>query len=74
MTDKPSDMVQMPDFLGPVVPITIETTPRGLGRTTPTVASGLELVVGIAVVNTGHCHPKVVEAVQEQAAKVAHVR
>ena len=27
----------------------------------------LDFVVGIAVMNTGHCHPKVVQAVQEQA-------
>ncbi|HET6475150.1 MAG TPA: aspartate aminotransferase family protein, partial [Thermoleophilia bacterium] len=34
----------------------------------------LDFVVGIAVVNTGHAHPKVVKAVQEQAAKVAHAQ
>lgn len=27
---------------------------------------------GIGVVNTGHCHPRVVEAVQQQAAKLLH--
>src|SRR5665647_3972746 len=34
----------------------------------------LDLVMGIAVVNTGHCHPKVVAAVQEQATKVSHAQ
>ena len=29
---------------------------------------------GIAVVNTGHCHPRVVEAIQEQAAKIIHAQ
>jgi acetylornithine/N-succinyldiaminopimelate aminotransferase len=33
----------------------------------------LDLVGGIAVNNIGHCHPKVVKAVQEQAAKFMHV-
>src|ERR687889_2572614 len=29
---------------------------------------------GIAVVNTGHCHPRVVRAIQEQAAKIIHAQ
>ena len=29
---------------------------------------------GIAVVNTGHCHPRVVKAIQEQAAKIIHAQ
>lgn len=29
---------------------------------------------GIAVVNTGHCHPHVVEAIQEQAGKIIHAQ
>src|SRR4051795_11877353 len=29
---------------------------------------------GIAVVNTGHCHPRVVAAIQEQAAKIIHAQ
>eukprot|EP01061_Rhynchopus_euleeides_P035176 TRINITY_DN59258_c0_g1_i1.p1 TRINITY_DN59258_c0_g1~~TRINITY_DN59258_c0_g1_i1.p1 ORF type:complete len:530 (+),score=199.05 TRINITY_DN59258_c0_g1_i1:233-1591(+) len=31
-----------------------------------------DLAAGIAVTNTGHCHPHVVRAVQEQAAKMLH--
>jgi 4-aminobutyrate aminotransferase len=34
----------------------------------------LDFVMGIAVVSTGHCHPKVVEAVREQAGKVIHAQ
>ncbi|HEV2756333.1 MAG TPA: acetylornithine transaminase [Actinomycetota bacterium] len=33
----------------------------------------LDLVAGIAVVSTGHCHPVVTAAIQEQAAKLVHV-
>jgi predicted acetylornithine/succinylornithine family transaminase len=33
----------------------------------------LDCVAGIASVSLGHCHPKVVSAVQEQAAKLMHV-
>ena len=32
----------------------------------------LDFTSGIGVTNTGHCHPKVVEAVQAQAAKLLH--
>jgi 4-aminobutyrate aminotransferase len=32
----------------------------------------LDFTCGIGVTNTGHCHPKVVRAVQEQAAKLLH--
>ena len=30
----------------------------------------IDFTSGIGVVNTGHCHPKVVQAVQEQATKL----
>src|SRR5579859_3328026 len=33
----------------------------------------LDFAAGIAVVATGHCHPKVVQAIQEQAAKLIHM-
>ena len=32
----------------------------------------LDFASGVAVLNIGHCHPKVVKAVQEQAAKLMH--
>ncbi len=33
----------------------------------------LDMSAGIAVVATGHCHPRVVEAIREQAAKLIHM-
>ncbi|MGD8457064.1 MAG: aminotransferase class III-fold pyridoxal phosphate-dependent enzyme [Anaerolineales bacterium] len=32
----------------------------------------LDLTTGIGVTNTGHCHPRVVKAIQDQAAKLIH--
>jgi len=36
-------------------------------------AEYLDFLSGISVVNAGHCHPRVVEAVREQAARLMHV-
>jgi len=33
----------------------------------------LDFAAGIAVCSTGHCHPRVVKAVQEQAARLVHI-
>ena len=33
----------------------------------------LDLLAGIAVCNTGHCHPRVVSAIREQAGRLMHV-
>jgi 4-aminobutyrate aminotransferase len=33
----------------------------------------LDFCAGIAVCSTGHCHPKVVEAIQKQAAELIHI-
>ncbi len=33
----------------------------------------LDFLAGIAVLSVGHCHPKVVKAIKEQAAKLMHV-
>ena len=35
--------------------------------------SYLDLISGISVSNVGHCHPKVVQAIQEQSAKFMHL-
>jgi 4-aminobutyrate aminotransferase len=65
-----------------------ELIPRVVGRYTPVVvdrAEGvyvwdlqgnryLDFTSGIAVTNTGHCHPRVVRAIQEQAAKIIHAQ
>ncbi|MDP9365707.1 MAG: aminotransferase class III-fold pyridoxal phosphate-dependent enzyme [Chloroflexota bacterium] len=62
--------------------------PRVLGRYSPVVVdrgAGLyvwdlegeryaDFTSGIGVVNTGHCHPRVVRAIQEQAAKIIHAQ
>ena len=32
----------------------------------------LDFASGIGVINTGHCHPRVVQAVQDQAARLMH--
>ncbi|TSD83302.1 4-aminobutyrate--2-oxoglutarate transaminase, partial [Mycobacterium sp. KBS0706] len=59
---------------------------RGVGHTTPISAARalnaeiwdvegkryVDFAGGIAVVNTGHCHPKVIAAVQEQMANFTH--
>ncbi|HEY8447533.1 MAG TPA: aminotransferase class III-fold pyridoxal phosphate-dependent enzyme [Thermomicrobiales bacterium] len=34
----------------------------------------MDFTSGIAVVNTGHCHPRVVQAIQEQAARIIHAQ
>lgn len=34
----------------------------------------MDFTSGIAVVNTGHCHPRVVKAIQEQAARIIHAQ
>jgi 4-aminobutyrate aminotransferase len=73
MTDKPAHMRHMPHFLGPVAPITLDHA-EGSWVYDTDGGKWLDFVVGIAVVNTGHCHPKVVKAVQEQAAKVPHAQ
>jgi 4-aminobutyrate aminotransferase len=35
-------------------------------------AAYLDFTAGIGVTNTGHCHPRVVEAIQQQAGKLLH--
>lgn len=71
-TDKPY-MRHMPDFVSPVAPITIDHA-QGSWVYDTDGGKWLDFVVGIAVVNTGHCHPKVVAAVREQATKVSHAQ
>lgn len=62
--------------------------PRVVGRYSPVVVDRgegiyvwdvdgtryMDFTSGIAVVNTGHCHPRVVQAIQEQAAKIIHAQ
>ena len=48
---------------------------RGSGATIEDVDGNLflDFTAGIAVVATGHCHPQVVQAIQDQAAKLIHM-
>jgi 4-aminobutyrate aminotransferase-like enzyme len=34
----------------------------------------LDMTCGIGVTNTGHCHPKIVKAAQDQVAKIIHAQ
>ncbi len=73
MTEKPEYMRHMPGFVAPLAPITIDHA-EGSWVYGTDGSKWLDFVVGIAVVNTGHAHPKVVKAVQEQACKVSHAQ
>lgn len=46
---------------------------EGLWITDPDGNEFLDFSSGIAVTSTGHCHPQVVAAIQEQAAKLIHM-
>ena len=72
-TDKPSYMQHMPHFLAPLAPFTAESA-KGSWVTDTDGNRWLDFVMGIAVMNTGYSHPKVIAAVQEQAAKVSHAQ
>ncbi len=67
----PAELI--PRVVGRYSPVVVDRAARdlclGCGRTP---VHGLHL--GIAVVNTGHCHPRVVQAIQEQAAKIIHAQ
>jgi 4-aminobutyrate aminotransferase len=66
----------------------LEIIPRVVSRYSPVIVDhgkGLYLwdtdgvrwadfTSGIGVVNTGHCHPRVVQAIQDQAAKIIHAQ
>jgi acetylornithine/succinyldiaminopimelate/putrescine aminotransferase len=55
-------------------PLSIEIDrAEGIHLYAPDGTSYIDLISGIAVSNVGHCHPNVVKAVQEQAAKYMHL-
>ena len=72
-TDKPAHMQHMPHFVAPLAPFTAESA-QGSWVTDTDGNKWLDFVMGIAVMNTGYSHPKVVAAVQAQAAKVSHAQ
>ena len=67
----PADLV--PRVLGRYSPLVVE---RGQGIYVWDVEGNryVDFTSGIGVVNTGHCHPRVVQAIQEQAAKIIHAQ
>ncbi len=46
---------------------------QGLWITDPDANEFLDMSAGIAVTSTGHCHPRVVAAIQEQASRLIHM-
>jgi len=73
MADKPAIIRHMPHFLNPLTQITIDHA-EGSWVYDTDGGKWLDFVIGIAVVGTGHCHPRVVRAVQDQAAICAHAQ
>ena len=47
---------------------------RGASSRPPTASEYLDFTSGIAVTSTGHCHPQVVAAIQEQAGRFIHAQ
>jgi acetylornithine/N-succinyldiaminopimelate aminotransferase len=55
-------------------PLLIEiSSAKGVYMYGPDGSEYLDLISGVSVSNTGHCHPKVVEAVRDQAATYMHL-
>jgi len=67
----PAEM--MPRVLGRYSPVTVE---RGEGIYVWDTEGNryADFTSGIGVVNTGHCHPRVVAAIREQAGKIIHAQ
>lgn len=59
--------------VGRISDLVIESA-RGSWMRTVEGQNYLDFTSGIGVTNTGHCHPKVVQAVQEQAGRVVHAQ
>lgn len=53
-------------------PLVVQSA-RGLWITDPDENRFLDFTSGIAVCSTGHCHPKIVEAIQKQAQTLLHM-
>ncbi len=61
----------IPGIVGHMTPITVDHA-EGSWVWGTDGSKWLDFCVGIAVANTGHCHPKVVKAAQEQLGKIIH--
>jgi 4-aminobutyrate aminotransferase len=64
---------RIPGFVGRTTPITVDHG-EGAWVYGTDGSKWLDFVMGIAVVNTGHCHPKVVKAAQGQCEKIIHAQ
>ena len=64
---------RVPFFVGHTSPITVDHA-EGAWVYGTDGSKWLDFCMGIAVANTGHAHPKVVKAVQDQAAKMLHAQ
>ena len=67
----PADLI--PRVVGRYSPVTVD---RGEGIYVWDVDGNrwADFTSGIAVTNTGHCHPRVVEAIREQAGRIIHAQ
>ncbi|MDR1459277.1 MAG: aspartate aminotransferase family protein [Bacteroidales bacterium] len=55
-------------------PLAIEIeSAKGIYLYTPDGKSYMDIISGISVSNVGHCHPKVIQAIQDQITKYMHV-
>lgn len=72
----PSQRAQLMRYLAPTSPspigLVIERA-EGMYMYGPDGQRYMDFIAGISVSNVGHCHPKVVEAVQQQAATHMHL-
>ena len=64
---------RIPFFVGHTSPITVDHA-EGAWVYGTDGSKWLDFCMGIAVANTGHAHPKVVKAVQDQAGKMLHAQ
>jgi 4-aminobutyrate aminotransferase len=63
----------IPKVLGRYSPVTVDRG-EGVYLWDTNGDRWLDFTSGIAVTNTGHCHPRVVAAIQEQAGKMIHAQ
>ncbi len=56
-----------------LLPLSVAARGEGAMVEDPDGNRFLDFAAGIAVVATGHCHPRVVKAIQEQAARLIHM-
>jgi len=63
----------IPGFVGHTTPITVDHA-EGAWVYGTDGSKWLDFCMGIAVANTGHCHPKVVKAAQDQMGKMIHAQ